>query len=72
MQLWEITVIKKVDFFIFEWVKIFRLELPQEKIVRSFKKCVISNEMDVNEDNVIFENDDNDDTFDTDDIYLDE
>lgn len=72
MQLWEITVIKKVDFFIFEWVKIFRLELSQEKIVRSFKKCVISNEIDGNEDNVIFEKDGNDDTFDTDDIYLDE
>lgn len=48
--------LKKVDIVtISEWVKDAWLSIPAEMIVKSFKKCCISNAMDGSEDDVLYE-----------------
>ena len=65
--------IKKVDITtIVTWVKESWSDISSEMIVRSFKKCSISNAMDGSEDDAIFEDDADDDNVpETDDIHPD-
>lgn len=67
--------LKKVDIVtIAEWVKEAWLDIPSDMIVRSFKKCSISNAMDGSEDDAIYEEQYDDDDVDSeveDDIHPD-
>jgi hypothetical protein len=50
--------LKKVDVVtISQWVKDVWMDVPAEMIVKSFKKCCISNAMDGTEDDAIFDDD---------------
>lgn len=79
MQWWQISVKKKKKKkkktpntnAIFEWKKEVWFESPLQIIVRSFKKCFITNAMDGIENDVLFEKDGNDDELDRDDILSD-
>ncbi|KFM70429.1 Pogo transposable element with KRAB, partial [Stegodyphus mimosarum] len=53
--------IKKQDItLIAQWVKDAWNEIPSEMIIKSFKKCCISNELDGTEDDAVFESENDD------------
>lgn len=65
--------LKKVDIeTIAQWVKDSWSEVSSEIIVRSFKKCCISNSMDGSEDHLVYEDDgDQSESYEEDDIHPD-
>lgn len=56
--------LKKPDItLIAQWVKQAWNEIPPEMIIKSFKKCCISNKLDGTEDDVVFQSEDTDDEY---------